>query len=179
MSAPPRASDASSARRHRSNGSTSASFPAWASSTAETTSDSVARAVAERVHVASKLAEHKRNEKLARVRLAIQQAEHETDAMADGGVDAAALEENEVMSDGTSGRATWLLTCAMVEGASASEVRPLFESLVQFECDLDAVGNRMNHGKGISPLALLCSICLLYTSPSPRDVEESRMPSSA
>ena len=24
-----------------------------------------------------------------------------------------------------------------------------------------------------------CSICLLYTSPSPRDVEESRMPSSA
>ena len=47
MSAPPRASDASSARRHRSNGSTSASFPAWASSTAETTSDSVARAVAD------------------------------------------------------------------------------------------------------------------------------------
>ena len=25
----------------------------------------------------------------------------------------------------------------------------------------------------------LCKICLLYTSPSPRDVEESRMPSSA
>ena len=25
----------------------------------------------------------------------------------------------------------------------------------------------------------LCSDCLLYTSPSPRDVEESRMPSSA
>ena len=24
-----------------------------------------------------------------------------------------------------------------------------------------------------------CEICLLYTSPSPRDVEESRMPSSA
>ena len=24
-----------------------------------------------------------------------------------------------------------------------------------------------------------CSICLLYTSPSPRDVEESRMPTSA
>ena len=24
-----------------------------------------------------------------------------------------------------------------------------------------------------------CSVCLLYTSPSPRDVEESRMPSSA
>ena len=24
-----------------------------------------------------------------------------------------------------------------------------------------------------------CMVCLLYTSPSPRDVEESRMPSSA
>ena len=24
-----------------------------------------------------------------------------------------------------------------------------------------------------------CHVCLLYTSPSPRDVEESRMPSSA
>ena len=26
---------------------------------------------------------------------------------------------------------------------------------------------------------LQCMLCLLYTSPSPRDVEESRMPSSA
>ena len=26
---------------------------------------------------------------------------------------------------------------------------------------------------------LRCKFCLLYTSPSPRDVEESRMPSSA
>ena len=26
---------------------------------------------------------------------------------------------------------------------------------------------------------LICESCLLYTSPSPRDVEESRMPSSA
>ena len=29
------------------------------------------------------------------------------------------------------------------------------------------------------PLSVLNMICLLYTSPSPRDVEESRMPSSA
>ena len=29
------------------------------------------------------------------------------------------------------------------------------------------------------PFPLLGIICLLYTSPSPRDVEESRMPSSA
>ena len=28
-------------------------------------------------------------------------------------------------------------------------------------------------------ISVLIVICLLYTSPSPRDVEESRMPSSA
>ena len=32
---------------------------------------------------------------------------------------------------------------------------------------------------GISPSPSLDKLCLLYTSPSPRDVEESRMPSSA
>ena len=31
---------------------------------------------------------------------------------------------------------------------------------------------------GIAPMGM-CDLCLLYTSPSPRDVEESRMPSSA
>ena len=30
-----------------------------------------------------------------------------------------------------------------------------------------------------TPNLHMCTICLLYTSPSPRDVEESRMPSSA
>ena len=33
---------------------------------------------------------------------------------------------------------------------------------------------------GVGPLTpAFASVCLLYTSPSPRDVEESRMPSSA
>ena len=31
----------------------------------------------------------------------------------------------------------------------------------------------------LAPLFPMALICLLYTSPSPRDVEESRMPSSA
>ena len=31
----------------------------------------------------------------------------------------------------------------------------------------------------MTPDLVLVDICLLYTSPSPRDVEESRMPSSA
>ena len=35
--------------------------------------------------------------------------------------------------------------------------------------------NAQNGALGIE----LCGYCLLYTSPSPRDVEESRMPSSA
>ena len=32
---------------------------------------------------------------------------------------------------------------------------------------------------GMTTFLTMCYICLLYTSPSPRDVEESRMPSSA
>ena len=35
---------------------------------------------------------------------------------------------------------------------------------------------KLNRGLGLSAMAIPC---LLYTSPSPRDVEESRMPSSA
>ena len=34
-------------------------------------------------------------------------------------------------------------------------------------------------GIGLAPSANINTSCLLYTSPSPRDVEESRMPSSA
>ena len=117
-------------------------------------SDSVARAIAQRVHVASKLAEYKRQEKLSRVRLAIEQAKHETNVLIEDGVDAYALEEKDVMSDGTSGSAVWLLSCAMAEGASAQEVQPLFEELVKFEVDLNSAGNRINHGKGLSSLAL-------------------------
>ena len=35
------------------------------------------------------------------------------------------------------------------------------------------------YGHGATPVATHIEHCLLYTSPSPRDVEESRMPSSA
>ena len=43
-------------------------------------------------------------------------------------------------------------------------------------------GNKKEVDKGINGFELASQIsksCLLYTSPSPRDVEESRMPSSA
>ena len=36
-----------------------------------------------------------------------------------------------------------------------------------------------NTGAKIAQLINVRKLCLLYTSPSPRDVEESRMPSSA
>lgn len=138
-------------------------------------SDSVARAIAQRVHVASKLAEYKRREKLSRVRLAIEQAKHETEALVEDGVDAYALEEKDVMSDGTSGSAVWLLSCAMVEGASAQEVQPLFEELVKFEVDLNSAGNRINHGKGLSSLVLLCSLLeKKMLTPAERAVREKR-----
>ena len=39
---------------------------------------------------------------------------------------------------------------------------------------------RLSEGRLSSePLAALCEACLLYTSPSPRDRQKSRMPSSA
>ena len=39
---------------------------------------------------------------------------------------------------------------------------------------------RFEHSLGVSHVGgMMADACLLYTSPSPRDVEESRMPSSA
>ena len=38
---------------------------------------------------------------------------------------------------------------------------------------------RLLNANGDEMIVTLCYPCLLYTSPSPRDVEESRMPSSA
>ena len=45
---------------------------------------------------------------------------------------------------------------------------------------LRALANRLERGDDVAiPDSELHGLCLLYTSPSPRDVEESRMPSSA
>ena len=50
-----------------------------------------------------------------------------------------------------------------------NEIFSLFNSSGEWEAKI------LNISKGIVEF----NICLLYTSPSPRDVEESRMPSSA
>ena len=44
---------------------------------------------------------------------------------------------------------------------------------------LDRVGGQVNEDYFRDQLIQELGSCLLYTSPSPRDVEESRMPSSA
>ena len=65
----------------------------------------------------------------------------------------------------------------MFVGVGASRVRDLFTQAkrhspcIIFVDEIDAVGRHRGAGLGGG--------CLLYTSPSPRDVEESRMPSSA
>ena len=46
--------------------------------------------------------------------------------------------------------------------------------------DIEAQGDRQNHASNVkAQMTQWYRGCLLYTSPSPRDVEESRMPSSA
>ena len=51
--------------------------------------------------------------------------------------------------------------------------RPIWKKAVFKRASLAALGVM------VVVVAVLYSSCLLYTSPSPRDVEESRMPSSA
>ena len=50
-------------------------------------------------------------------------------------------------------------------------------NIEEFKARLGAGGARPNQFR--VKLAFPSYVCLLYTSPSPRDVEESRMPSSA
>ena len=45
--------------------------------------------------------------------------------------------------------------------------------------DLSEVENMINLVKTLNPIGVGCKDCLLYTSPSPRDRQKSRMPSSA
>ena len=51
--------------------------------------------------------------------------------------------------------------------------------LEKFEDCVQAIGGRIRTVKAIGNWPMGPRRCLLYTSPSPRDVEESRMPSSA
>ena len=60
-------------------------------------------------------------------------------------------------------------------------IREALAALLGLEVDLEIVGQVGSGDEVLGAVALLKPdvVCLLYTSPSPRDVEESRMPSSA
>jgi len=124
--------------------------------------ENVNEAIARAVHQASALAKLKREEKLDATRVAIRAAHEERSRAIDVGKvqegKCDALEETRVTSDGASGGGLWLLACAMIEGANASEVKPALDELVKLECDMNARGNRPQHGKGITALSLLCSM---------------------
>ena len=75
-----------------------------------------------------------------------------------------------------------LLLSVQVAAAPIESLARLLEPYRTFSADfkqstLDPGGSPINQITG--ELAIESETCLLYTSPSPRDVEESRMPSSA
>ena len=72
-----------------------------------------------------------------------------------------------------------LLTCSFI-ALYWVEIMPLWLLMIIFVRDVIIVAGALGYFLGeISRDSDLLEPCLLYTSPSPRDVEESRMPSSA
>ena len=70
--------------------------------------------------------------------------------------------------------------------SETNEATGIFEGTVSFTADDESSGHRLRVAEGDTITAEYEDntlpdpyTCLLYTSPSPRDVEESRMPSSA
>ena len=87
-----------------------------------------------------------------------------------------ALYTAEINDAGTSAglQSLWsgLLDGEGLEGSRPAESEEIeFAQRIVFGVD--------EHRASIDELIEQCSTCLLYTSPSPRDVEESHMPSSA
>ena len=80
-----------------------------------------------------------------------------------------------------------MIDYASAKAACETYVRCLEESELETLLDLfaddatieDPVGTDLREGKDTLREFYTVACCLLYTSPSPRDVEESRMPSSA
>ena len=84
-----------------------------------------------------------------------------------------------------------MVPLSAIQSAWTSGSREIFDSLVMFDgqpLDLqmkERLGRRVAdwsfnyHGQTNFPVALIAYGCLLYTSPSPRDRQKSRMPSSA
>ena len=67
-------------------------------------------------------------------------------------------------------------------GIAAYKTLDLIRKLSKLNCEIKTILTKSGK-EFVTPLSITSlsknKICLLYTSPSPRDVEESRMPSSA
>ena len=108
--------------------------------------------------------------------------------------------EAEKKADGSHGRLAWTLHELVrrayrgVEDCVAEE-KALMARVAKLKCDKAAAERQQEEelaqaevgftareeelGGGMREVSGKLGVCLLYTSPSPRDVEESRMPSSA
>ena len=80
--------------------------------------------------------------------------------------------------DGTA--LSWAAGCCLVAGAAYTMLRKNLEFRTRFEASVRVVEAAQGAYVGLSAARhLLIQGCLLYTSPSPRDMRRSRMPSSA
>ena len=73
----------------------------------------------------------------------------------------------------------WHLICAGVEKLIKERGLKAKDVLLWVDWQSIYQDDKAEKLKGVMSLIKVCAPCLLYTSPSPRDVEESRMPSSA
>ena len=80
-----------------------------------------------------------------------------------------------------------ILYFGSAHGVTTSDQISIAANSLTFSCEMDGNATTKTYPRaGIDPVAganvqvaAVTNTCLLYTSPSPRDVEESRMPSSA
>ena len=74
----------------------------------------------------------------------------------------------------------FILICGS-SGSGKTSITRLINKLIPYYYEGDLNGDVKINEKSLSDYQMfeLSKNCLLYTSPSPRDVEESRMPSSA
>ena len=81
--------------------------------------------------------------------------------------------------DGAFFRTTLLPNAAYVSATGLSTREEIAKGMETDTCKVDGYVLRNEEVHSLSPDVALLTYCLLYTSPSPRDRQKSRMPSSA
>ena len=74
---------------------------------------------------------------------------------------------------------TGFVQCRSLPGQEMSAAAFMEDALADLGLASERIALRTEELKNLPLYSPACCPCLLYTSPSPRDVEESRMPSSA